>query len=339
MHLASPADGPALADLIARSPDAGAVAFTSRFAAEPLAALRALATSLEGAVASLDGAPAGLVLGDFSEVQWAGERRPAVYVSNLRVTPELRRRGVARALARFGLDLVDERLGPEAVVYSALMGGNVLSAELVEQLGFRATGPVQGALVPGRRTPPRAPGGLSVRLAHASDFPLFAAGANAFYAEHDLWSPLSEASLADFAAREVAGVRPNQLYVVERAGELLAGLSVSDRTQLVRMVVTRAALPVRLLGRALGILPAGGDLRALTIRHVWLRPGALEAARFLWQTLRFEARTQGRCLGIAYDPRDALAGVFQLPRWLPTFDARYLVRAAGPVAVERPTYC
>ncbi len=338
IRLAAARDSEALAELMARSPDAGRVAFSYRFSADLLTVMRALATHLDGAVALEDGRIVGMILGDFARVQCSGARRPGVYVSNLRVDPDLRRRGVARELARWGLAHVDERLGPDAVVYSAVLAGNV-STPLIERLGFQATDSIRGALVPLRRRPPRAAGDLCVRPASAADWPALADGMNAFYAEHNLWSPVSVASLEDFAGREIAGLRPNRWIVVTRSGELVGGLSVSDRRPLVRMVVTRASLPVRLAGRALGILPADGALRALTIRHVWFRPDALDAARFLFQTLRFGLRERGSCLGIAWDPRDRVAEAYQLPRWLPAFPARYLVRAPERIEAERPTYC
>jgi len=77
----------------------------------------------------------------------------------------------------------------------------------------------------------------------------------------------------------------------------------------------------------------------LTVRRVWFRGGELEAARYLWNSLRYELREQGNCLGIAYDPRDRLAEVFQVPFWLPMFKARYLVRASSPLEADRPIYC
>ncbi len=338
LRLARAGDGAALAELMARSPDAGRFAFGYRFSADPLAVMRALASELEGAVATQGGRPVGMVFADFSPVQWSGARRPGVYVSNLRVHPEHRRQGVAAALARFGLARVRERLGADAVVYAAVLEGNPIS-RLVKELGFEATAPIRGALVPTRRSAPDGPADLCVRPAGAQDGPQIASCMNAFYAAHNLWSPVSADSLAAFAAREVGGVRPNRLYVAARAGELVAGLSVSDRTAVVRMVVTRAEPLVRAAGRALGILPADGALRALSVRQVWFRPGELAAAQLLWQTLRFALREPGRCLGIAWDPRDPVAGVFRLPRWLPSFPARYLVRAAARIQPERLTYC
>ena len=162
---------------------------------------------------------------------------------------------------------------------------------------------------------------------------------NAFYREHNLWIPVNVDTLEDFLKQEVNQVKPNQLYVAVRNGEIVAGVSLSDRTKLVRMRLARAPWYVRTLGGWLGLLPASGILEALTVRRVWFREGELEAARYLWQKLRYDLRERGNCLGIAYDPRDRLADMFQVPFWLPMFKARYLVRASDTLEDERLIYC
>jgi hypothetical protein len=180
---------------------------------------------------------------------------------------------------------------------------------------------------------------LEVRLANRSELPAIVEGMNAFYRAHNLWSPVSVDTLEDFLGQEVAEVIPNQLYVAVRGEEVVAGLSLSDRTKLVRMRLARAPWYIRLLGGWLGLLPSSGILDALTVRRVWFREGELEAARYLWNSLRYELCERGNCLGIAYDPRDRLADVFQIPFWLPMFKARYLVRASEQLDAGRLTYC
>lgn len=337
-RLVSSEDSPALESLIAATADSGGIGFTDDYQAEMLAVHRALADDLHGAVALRNGKVIGMVFGEVGPVQLAGQVRAGVYLSHLRVHPDHRRQGVGRGLSDWGLDYITGLLGPDAVLYGAIMAGN-FSLRLADRYGFRATGPIQGGVVPVRKHPPASHPDLGVRTAMDGDLLLIAAGMNHFYRKHNLWSPVSAEGLGTFLAQEVAGVRPNRLYVVERKGRIVAGLSLSDRTKLVRMRLTRAPRYVRLLGGWLGLLPPSGILEALTVRRVWFRDGELEAARHLWQTLRYTLREQGNCLGIACDPRDRLAEVFQVPFWLPMFEARYLVRAPGGLEPGRLTYC
>jgi GNAT superfamily N-acetyltransferase len=337
-RLVSPQDSPDLEELIAATSDAGRIGFTDQYQADLLGVHRALADDLHGAVAMRAGRVVGMAFADVHPVQIGGYVRAGAYLSHLRVHPDHQRRGIGHALSEWGLNYLASLTGGEIVLYAAIMQGNI-SLKLAERFDFQATEPIQGGVIPVRKHPPEPQPGLEVRTARQDDLPGIAEGMNRFYREHNLWSPVSAATLMAFLQREASGVRPNQLYVAKRGREILAGLSLSDCTKLVRMRVVRASWPVRLLGGWLGVLPPSGVLRALTARRLWFNPGELQAGRYLWQTLRFRMRDCADGLGIAFDPRDSLGNLFQVPRWLPMFPARYLVRAPGALQVERPTYC
>lgn len=337
-RLISTKDSQDLKDLIAATADAGSVGFTDDYQADLLAVHRGLAEEFHGAVAKQDDKIVGMVFGEVRWVQYAGQEVPGVYISHLRVHPEYRRQGIARELSDWALEYITDLLRSDAVLYGAIMAGNV-SLDMADRYGFKPTRMIQGGIVPMRKNPPTSIPDLEVRPAERNELPAIAEGMNAFYREHNLWAPVSVDTLEDFLRQEVDEVKPNQLYVAVRGGEVVAGLSLSDRTELVRMRLTRAPWYVRMLGNWLGLLPASGVLDALTVRRVWFREAELEAARYLWDSLRYDLREQGNCMGVAYDPRDRLADVFRIPFWLPMFKARYLVRASNPPDPERLIYC
>jgi GNAT superfamily N-acetyltransferase len=327
-----------LEELIAATADGGGIGFTDDYQADLLDVHRGLVEELHCAVAVRNKEIVGMVFGEVRWVQCADQVVPGVYVSHLRVHPDHQRQGIARGLSDWALEYITDLLHSDAVIYGAIMAGNT-SFRLADGFGFQATKPIQGAVVPMLKKPPASLPDLDVRPPKRSELPGIVDGMNDFYRDHNLWSPVSEDTLEYFLGQEVAEVKPNQLYAAVRGGEVVAGLSLSDRTKLVRMRLARAPWYVRTLGGLLGIIPASGVLDALTVRRVWFREGELEAARYLWNSLRYELREQGNCMGVAYDPRDSLAEVFQVPFWLPTFKARYLVRASCQLERDRLTYC
>ena len=337
-RLVTSKDSQRLKELIAATADSGGIGFTDDYQTDLLAVHRGLAEEFHAVVAEKDGEAIGMVFGEVRWVQYAGKEVPGVYISHLRVHPDYRQRGIARELSDWALEYITDLLRSDVVLYGAIMEGNA-SLKLADRYGFKATNPIQGGIVPMRRRPPASIPGLEVRVAERNELPAIAEGMNAFYREHNLWIPVNVDTLEDFLKQEVNEVKPNQLYVAVRGDKVVAGLSLSDRTKLVRMRLARAPWYVRILGGWLGMLPSSGILEALTVRRVWFREGELEAARYLWDSLRYELREQGNCLGIAYDPRDRLADVFRIPFWLPMFKARYLVRASDPLQSERLIYC
>lgn len=337
-RLVTSKDSQALEDLIAATADSGDIGFTDEYLADLLTVHRELTEEFHGAVAVQDGEVVGMVFGEVRWIQYAGQEVPGVYISNLRVHPDYRRQGIARELSDWALDYITDLLRSDAVLYGAIMADNV-SLKLADRYGFKATNPIQGGIVPMRKSPPTSIPDLEVRTAERNELPAMVEGMNTFYREHNLWVPVSVDTLEDFLRQEVNEIKPNQLYVAVRGEEVVAGLSLSDRTKLVRMRLVHAPWYVKMLGNGLGLLPTSGALEALTVRRVWFKEGELEAARYLWDSLRYDLREQGNCMGIAYDPKDRLADVFQVPFWLPMFKAHYLVRVSHPPDQKRLIYC
>jgi hypothetical protein len=333
-----PGDSPALAELVSSSPSAGPASFGYDYRAGVVEIHRAFAEDLHGVVATAGPPVIGMVLADVRPVQWEGQVCQAAYVSNLRVAHSQRRQGAARGMLSFGDSYLETLLGAEPLVYTAIPEGNV-TLSLAQDYQCQVTGAIQGGVVPMVRSAPAGVPGVTVRAVEQDDLAAVADGMNAFYQAHNLWTPVTPDLLDRFRHTQVAGIRPNELYVATRNQRITAGLSVSNRTELIRMKIENLPAYARVLGSLLGILPRDGILRALTVRQVWFIDGELETARYLWQTLRYTLRDRGNCLGIAYDPRDRLAGVFRIPFWLPMFPARYAVRAGAALDPERPIYC
>jgi hypothetical protein len=241
-------------------------------------------------------------------------------------------------LSGVGFQYATKELGANPVLYAAVVENNI-SMGLVKSYPFQSTHQIQGGIVPIRRRAARDKPNLAVRKATEDDLEDIANGMNDFYREHNLWRPVTPTSLRDFVEMEVAGISPNHLYIVTKMGRIAGGLSISDQSELVRMRLEKPPFFLQLLGSILGVLPKSGILDSLTVRRVWFRDGELDAARYLWQYLRYHLRNQGNSLGIAYDPRDETADVFQLPFWLPMFNATYVIRTDQDLDPDRLIYC
>jgi predicted N-acetyltransferase YhbS len=272
---AEPDDSPALAHLVSSSPSTGPASFAYDYQAALLDVHRAFADDLHAIVATAGSSVIGMVLADVRPVQWEGQVCQAAYVSNLRVVHGYRRQGVARGMLRYGNTYLETLMGADAMVYTAIPEGNV-SLSLAEAYGCQTTGAIQGGVVPMLRSVPAGKPGLTVRAVDGDDLAAVANGMNNFYREHNLWTPVTPSLLDGFRNTHVAGIHPNALYVATHNHRITAGLSVSNRTELIRMKIANLPAYARVLGSLLGILPKDGLLRALTVRHVWFADGSLE---------------------------------------------------------------
>jgi hypothetical protein len=331
-------DGSKLGEIISSSPSTGVVGFTYDYQRDVFEVNDMFSTDLKGVVAEIEGSLIGMILGDVMDVQWNGHVRQAIYISNLRVHPHFRRQGVARGLIAYGFEYMKHLFERVPLIYAAIPAGNITEA-LTSPYDLKFTPSILGGIVPMRRSPPSRRPDLVVRLASEADLTAIADGMNRFYAGSNLWSPVSTASLRGFVETKFGDLHPNHLYVVKRNKQIVGGLSLSNRTELVRMMVTATPWYIRMLGALLGILPKDGILRALTIRRVWFMEGELDAGRYLWQYLRYQRNDIGNSMGIAFDPRSQLKTLFQIPFWLPLFAARYAVSAPQPMDLEREIYC
>ena len=333
-----PEDSSMLAALIATSPSTGAIGFTYDYLADFMQINKAFASDLHGIVAVSDAKIVGMVLGERVKIQLEGQTCDAAYISNLYVHPDYRRKGIARKMAEVGFQYIGNIFGSNLALYAAVVENNI-SMGLIQSYRFQSTHQIQGGIVPMRRIPVREKLNLVVRTAANDDLEDIANGMNAFYREHNLWRPVTPTSLREFVEMEVAGISPNKLYVVTKRGRIVGGLSLSDQSRLVRMRLEKLPFHIQLLGAVLGVLPKSGILHSLTIRRVWFKDGELNASQYLWQYLRYHLRNRGGCFGIAFDPRDKVADVFQLPFWLPMFNANYTIRTDKEVSTDRFVYC
>ncbi len=88
---------------------------------------------------------------------------------------------------------------------------------------------------------------------------------------------------------------------------------------------------MRLLNTFYHLLQPDGVMRQLSIERLWYMPGCLWAARFLFETVRWEWRNRGNIIQVALDSNDPLLQVFSLFPWDPKLELGVAVR--GPVPI------
>ena len=333
-----PEDGAKLVELALSSPDTGQIQVAARYHLDAYQANVALHPDTAGVVAAVPGtgeivASAFVSLHDYC---YEGELRQCAWLHNLLVRPNYRRQGIATKLAEWRVDYARERIGDEGIVAAIIQKGNEGSFAVARTWCRQFQGEVRSGAVDMRRRPPKTLNGVVVRTAVPDDFEPIAYGLNRFYDEYNFFAPQTTDSLAEWLAKSPFGRPFRHYYVaVNQAGSILAGLAISEQYRISEMEVQHLPAAMRLLNRLVRFVPADGRLRQISAHKVWFAHGQLRAARYLWDSMRWQWRERGNTVTFRYDPRSPLKDVFRSPLWMPEGSFTFALSAPEPMSEDR----
>lgn len=337
-----PEDGAKIADLGEQTPDTGAVAFHSRFLQDPYVSLMALHHNTTGVVveASDHEGIVGMGMVSTGECSYEGEQRPFAYLFSLSVHPDYRRRGIASQIAAWRIDHVRNLLGNDVVIFAGIQQGNEGS---LRNAGKWSTQRLDGRTRPGvvkmRSSPPQPVAGLEVRPAEAGDYEQIIERQNAFYAEYNLYPVRSAEALQEWHVCAPFDSRLREYYVaVDPGGNILAGLSATDEGQVITGHVVRLPWPIRIGNYFLKMIPADGITKRIQVKDMWYAPDRLDAAKYLWEQVRWLWREQGTMMMGFVDTLSPLSQVIEMPRFMPMQAGSLVATGPMPMREDRLLY-
>jgi predicted N-acetyltransferase YhbS len=330
----APTDGPAMDRLLREEAQTTTVALTTSYQHDVYQALLAQHPSLFGVVAEApdgDGL-AGMATAFLQQVSIGGQAYPAAYLENLKVRADHRRHGLGGRLAAWRIEEAERRAGPDLVVMATMDSTNAASIATARRWATQVVGPLTLRIAKTGGTRPSHPGTRVRPLAH-DDVDAVIAGAREFLAAYDLAPVLSADGITALLAPTSLGEPIRQYRVaVDADGTIVAGAGVGERYKVMVDHIDNIPAPMALLGRLTGMLPADRILRSLELFLAWHRPGRVDAARLLWDTIRAEWRDRATGVVGIVDPRSTLLDAFRVGR-LPGPRVELMVAVRGPVPI------
>lgn len=299
-RLVTEADSPAVRRLLS-SPDMGRVRVARIFHRDPMAVREVLEPRPGAVCAILDDSMIGLLLIQRAPVQWNGTVRKGVFVRNLTIHPDHRRRGIATELQTRSLQLYAEDCR-DALVYGSFQVSNQASLDMVRDNLHHRTPSVFGATLTRLYVPPRRRG-VEVRDVHAHELEAVAHGMNAYHERHQLYPPCTPATLRTNLAKEMDGVRPHHVYVAVSRGRVVGGISIRNSIPFSQIQVSGLDWRRRARSWLAGIQDRHGRVRTVRGHSLWFEPGLEHVAERLVDEMRFRWRRTGAVACFA-DPRD-----------------------------------
>jgi GNAT superfamily N-acetyltransferase len=311
-----PTDGPALDVLMRSEAQTTTVSMTTHYRHDIYEAFLAQHPTLFGVVAEAPGVEGlvGMATAFLDEVHVGGRLYPSAHLENLKVRHDVRRQGLGARLADWRIDEAKRRFGDEGVIAAGVESSNSASLATARRWSTQILGPVR--IVIGRASsqpPPKR--GLAIRPVADGDLEAVVDALNTFYASYDMVPRQTPARFAAALAPTRLGEPIRQYRVAAGAdGTLLAGAGITERFKVMTDHIDSMPRPLALVGRVTGLLPPDRIIRSIELNLAWHAPGRVDAARALWDAIRFEWRDRTTNVIALADPRGSLIEAFHVGR-------------------------
>jgi GNAT superfamily N-acetyltransferase len=275
----------------------------------------------------------GLGMVSFGQCQFEGQVRRFALLDNLHIHPAFRRQGLAEYLTQWRIAQAQERIGREGVILAAIQQDNVGSLANAYKWCRQRVGQLTLGMFQPRTRPVTLPSAITIRAAHPSELDLIAQQLNTFYQGYNLYIPQTSETLGAWLAQPL-GTTPFHHYVVavSATGQLLAGLSLTEEYRVRTRQVPHLPTGIWLINKLLRLVPPDGELREVRIDKIWFASGGLEAARYLWETVRWRWGDRVTTLVVPFDPRGPVAAVYRIPLWMPR--GSFTLAVSGPATMD-----
>jgi predicted N-acetyltransferase YhbS len=311
-----PSDAPAVSQLITEFDGE----LVTRFLVDPYLAI-CFGTEFQtlGVVVECEGVDGLVGMGTvrFGKVQFNGERLPFAFLDGLKVKSEFRGHGLGYRIAQWRIQKARETQGDRCVLATGMLYDNYAShAVAAKWCREFAESALHVMVLPVRSSPPNPHSGITVRDVEPQEYEEFAARQNRFYKDYHLYSPGSVESMVNALAVSVEGRQPYRYTAaLDKNGNLLAGAQTWARGMLKSDTINHPPAPLRAMNSILHLLPPDFTIRDIAVNGLWYEPDQGNAAKFLWESIRWDCRNQGTTITAGFDPRDPARLAVTLRPW------------------------
>jgi len=324
------------------SPDTGRISTASHFEIDAFEALRAMQSDFVGVVAESpdhDGI-VGACLARFGQSQYEGRLQPYALLNSLVVHPCFRGRGIASALVEWLVNHSHNRLGNKGVIWALIQQGNVGSVRTVgKYLRQFISDQIVIAPTKTRANPPKPTSRFIIRSVEPDEFDQVADQLNFFYREFNFYEPATADSLASWCASSpLADPFRHYLVAADSKGTIYAGAGVSELYRLRTLHIRHMPNALHVLNTFLRIVPSNGITKELLLSKIWFAPGYMQAAKYLFETIRWKWQEEANLLIVWVDKRNPVLKVLNLRPWMPVTKSAVVIDSSVAMPANHLVY-
>jgi GNAT superfamily N-acetyltransferase len=311
-----PSDSPALSKLITQFEGD----LTTRFLVDPYQAMCwGTEYRTEGVVVECPEVEGFIGMGTvrFGKTQFNGDVFPFAFLDGLKVHKDFRGQGLGYQIARWRIQRARETFGEECVIGTGMLHDNHAShAVATKWCSEFAESAINAIIVPTRKRQPKSLPRLTVREIERQEYEEFTSKQNVYYKNYNLYPPGDANSIAGALDVSVSGKKPYRYFAaIDKNGNLRAGAQTWARGLLKSDTLNNPPPPLRILNHVFHLLPSDFIIRDVNVNGLWYEPGQSEAAKLLWETIRWECRDRATTVATALDSRDPIRQVILLRPW------------------------
>ena len=309
-------DGPAVDTLMREEGRTTAVSMSTHYRRDIIEAFQAQHPTSFGVVAVAPGSQglAGMATAFIDEVTIGGRIVPCAHLENLKVRHDVRRQGLGTRLAEWRIEEARRRFGGDGVIATIIDSTNTASLATAARWSTQVLGPARIVIArTASRTRPMR--GVRFRALADDEVGTVLDAIGTFYKDHDLVPRLTpEGFAAAFGPTRSGETIRHYRVAVADDGTLLAGVAVTERFKLMVDHIDRMPLPLAVIGRVSGILPADRVISSIELNLGWHAVGRVDALRGLWDAIRVEWHGRATNVVAVVDPRGSLIEAFHVGR-------------------------
>lgn len=271
----------------------------------------------------------------FGELQYEGRVLPYATLHSWQVHSQHRGKGLGAKVVMGSIEYARERYGDEIVLTSGTSQDNKASIALASKWADTFSHNIVAGVLPVRKSAPRALKGVTVRELEPSEYAGYAEKSNTFYADYNLYEPLSEAYLHKLKNHQPGDKPMFRIFGAFSAnGEIIAGVYLRNRSSLVYDLVDNPPIHIKFIAQSLGMIGTDNKINSMSAVGLWFMDGQLNAAKYLWQMMRYLNKDNITMIGIPHDKRSPVAQVVEPKPW--HFIAKFSIVSSikGPVSLD-----
>ncbi len=311
-----PRDSAAYRELMANSPEVGMVTIQVIFKEDPY---EMLMKRRIGQVVVVAETPDGEVVGsgacDARPIWFEKQAVQAVHLHSLLVHPRYRRHGVATAVVQWRIAWAREHYSPDTLIFAEIQQDNLASFRNASKWATGFGQPREAGFLRVHKNPPKPLSDIAIREATPDDYPRIAEGLNEY--NHDV--NFTRYVTVDRLRRNlepIHGLVFRHRYIAVQAEQIVAGAVLSSHDPSVETRIIRAPFINKLIARMSGMIHSDNILNGGEIDGIWFKPGCADAAHYLVEQLRYQARTQTDALNLTVSNPKSWEAV-RISHWQP----------------------